>query len=87
MNPYSGMTYELYPTGEAGDPPMWGATIPASDAVESGAINFEALDEEHKEDLEALIEKRGRLVAVNEEVVQKLRLGERELRRRKQRRR
>lgn len=87
MNPHSGMTYELFGEGEYGDPPAPGAKMDPQTALANGVINFEDLDAEHKEDFEQMLEARTPLVAVDEQVVQKLRLGERELRRRKQRRR
>lgn len=84
MNPYSGRTYELL--GREGDAPMPGATVEAKAAIASGMIDVDGLDDEHREDLEELVAKGGRLVAVEAEAVQRLRLGDRELRRRRQRR-
>ena len=86
MNPHSGMIYELAVKGDAQDPPAFGATIPAAAAVSEGMIDLGELDEARRIDLEDLIERGGKLVSVDEPVVQKLRLGERELRRRRQRR-
>jgi hypothetical protein len=87
MNPDSGMLYELSVTSPFNDPPVAGATIDAETALREGLIEKEQLSSAQRSDLEDMIERRLRLVAVSEPVVQKLRLGEKELRRRKQRRR
>lgn len=84
MDPRTGMVFEL--SGEGDDPPFFGATMDAEAA--------KALLAEKQDDLEAkaarldeMAKSGDRVVAVDEAVVQKLRLGEKELRRRKQRRR
>lgn len=84
MDPRTGMIFEL--DGEGADPPAFGATI---DAEAAKALLSEKQDElEAKQArLEAMAEQGDRVVAVDAEVVQKLRLGEKELRRRRQRRR
>ena len=89
MDPRTGRIYELSGEGD-GDPPAIGATIGADAVLRNELLADRAgveADPEAMTRLEEMAERRERLVAVDESVVQKLRLGEKELRRRKQRRR
>lgn len=84
MDPRSGMTFEL--SGEGADPPVFGATMEADLAAKLLA-GEDAEDATKRSRLAEMAAAGEPVVAVDEEVVQKLRLGEKELRRRRQRRR
>jgi hypothetical protein len=82
MDPHSGELYRLAMDREADREAQVGDRIAAADA--------KAADEETRLKLQELLAEGGGdrpLVLVDEAVVQKLRLGEKELRRRRQRRR
>lgn len=84
MDPRSGFVYNL--TEEA-DPPAPGAKIEAFTAMQEGYVELEGLEGEKLDRLKEMAEKGESLVAVEAEAAQRARLGDRELRRRKQRRR
>jgi hypothetical protein len=84
MDPRTGFTYNL--TDEA-DPPVLGAKIDAFTALASGYVELGGVSEEKVERLEQMAKNHEELVAVGAEAAQRARLGDRELRRRRQRRR
>lgn len=85
MDPRTGFVYNL--TDEA-DPPAFGAKIPAEAALAAGMVEDpEALPPELQARLKEMVEKDEDLVAIGAEAAQRARLGDRELRRRRQRRR
>lgn len=84
MDPRSGMVFEL--NGEGADPPVFGATMDAETAKALLAEKQDGLEAKAAR-LDEMAASGDRVVAVDEAVVQKLRLGEKELRRRRQRRR
>lgn len=85
MDPRTGYMYNL--TDEA-DPPALGAKIPADVAVKEGLVEgVDSLPKELVDRLKEMEANREPLVAVGAEAAQRARLGDRELRRRRQRRR
>lgn len=91
MDPRTGFVYDII---EPGDPPRDGAKIRADVALEEGIIDvlgrsMEGLGigRDHEDRLAEMVENKEELVAVGAEAAQRARLGDRELRRRRQRRR
>lgn len=88
MDPHTGFVYDLT---ESADPPRDGAKIRVDDALEQGLIEAPGLTSELSGDavirLAEMAAKGEELVAVGAEAAQRARLGDRELRRRRQRRR
>lgn len=78
MDPHSGLTYTLQHEGEVGD------KLAAAEALEKLAYTPPADDLEH---LKKMAAEQKDLVLVGQEAAQRARLGDRELRRRRQRRR
>lgn len=85
MDTRDGHVYNML--GEGDDPPAFGAKINAADADAQGLIDTEGLSTEAQDRLKEMIDNDEDLVAVGEKAAQRARLGDRELRRRKQRRR
>lgn len=85
MDPRTGYTYDL---SHEADPPALGAKIPADVALNEGLVEgIDAMEPEVRKRLAEMAENREELVAVGPDAAQRARLGDRELRRRRQRRR
>lgn len=86
MDPRTGYVYDLKDLPEA-DPPYFGAKIGADAALAQGLVETDGLEDDQRARLEEMAAKSEDLIAVEAAAAQRLRLGDRELRRRKQRRR
>ena len=95
MNAQNGTLYDIpegifLAPGEALNPATWPATAAANEKFVEESSRSETDKQkarELREELTAAMDRREPIVGVDAEVVQRLRLGDRELRRRKQRRR